>query len=364
MACILTTRGFLSRIKLLLIIISFGSLVIWMIMGNAQNLVPEVSRQSVINTFWKMTKLDQERMTSMITPNITPSLNYLPLCPLLTPYLRGSTKLIFDPRLTLERTQKKNPKVQRGMFAPQECHSPQRVAILIPFRNREKHLLYLLEHLHPFLQRQLRDYGIYIINQAGNDVFNRAKLLNVGFLEALKERKWDCFIFHDVDLIPENDFNLYICDQEPKHFVVGRNSTGYRLRYRAYFGGVTAMSREQFLKVNGFSNRYWGWGGEDDDLWSRAQLQKMKLVRPAPEVARYTMTFHTRDKGNEVNRNRMKLLREVSKTWKTDGLNTCSYNTISQDHRPLYINITVDIGGPRRKPEMTKRSEPNLVGGV
>lgn len=64
--------------------------------------------------------------------------------------------------------------------------------------------------------------------QAGNTKFNRAKLLNVGYLEALKEASWDCFIFHDVDLVPENDFNIYMCDTQPKHLVVGRNNTGYR----------------------------------------------------------------------------------------------------------------------------------------
>lgn len=26
---------------------------------------------------------------------------------------------------------------------------------------------------------------------------------------------------------------------------------------------------EQFRKINGFSNAFWGWGGEDDDLWNR-----------------------------------------------------------------------------------------------
>lgn len=27
---------------------------------------------------------------------------------------------------------------------------------------------------------------------------------------------------------------------------------------------------EQFRKVNGFPNAFWGWGGEDDDLWNRS----------------------------------------------------------------------------------------------
>ncbi|KAL7983415.1 hypothetical protein Chor_000291 [Crotalus horridus] len=141
--------------------------------------------------------------------------------------------------------------------------------------------------------------------KAGNAKFNRAKLLNVGYLEALKEENWDCFIFHDVDLVPENDFNIYVCGSQPKHLVVGRNSTGYRLRYQGYFGGVTALTREQFLKVNGFSNNYWGWGGEDDDLRIRVEMQKMKIIRPSPSIAKYTMIFHTRDQGNEANGQRI-----------------------------------------------------------
>lgn len=64
--------------------------------------------------------------------------------------------------------------------------------------------------------------------KAGDATFNRAKLLNVGYLEALKDYSWDCFIFHDVDLVPENDHNLYVCDNQPKHLVVGRNATGYK----------------------------------------------------------------------------------------------------------------------------------------
>ncbi|EOA92987.1 Beta-1,4-galactosyltransferase 1, partial [Anas platyrhynchos] len=53
-----------------------------------------------------------------------------------------------------------------------------------PYRNRESHLGYLLYYLHPFLQRQQLQYGIYLVHQAGNGTFNRAKLLNVGVKEA------------------------------------------------------------------------------------------------------------------------------------------------------------------------------------
>lgn len=77
----------------------------------------------------------------------------------------GASKLSFKPSVTLEEVQKENPQVVKGRYRPVECSALQHVAILIPHRNREKHLLYLLQHLHPFLQRQQLDYGIYVIHQ-------------------------------------------------------------------------------------------------------------------------------------------------------------------------------------------------------
>ncbi|XP_023656385.1 beta-1,4-galactosyltransferase 4 [Paramormyrops kingsleyae] len=271
----------------------------------------------------------------------TPSLQKT--CPLRSPFLLGSVRLSFEPSLTMNDVESANSKLIKGQFQPDDCKPRQNVAILIPHRNREMHLLYLLHHLHPFLQRQQLHYGIYVIQQAGSSVFNRAKLLNVGFLEALKDYNWDCFVFHDVDLIPENDHNLYACERQPKHLVVGRNVTGYRLRYQGYFGGVTAMSKEQFSYVNGFSNKYWGWGGEDDDLRIRVGIQKMKVVRPPAAVGRYTMIFHKRDSGNAVNRNRMRLLERTRKIWKNDGINSCLYKMLSVERTKAYINVTVDI---------------------
>ncbi|NXP52970.1 B4GT4 galactosyltransferase, partial [Heliornis fulica] len=329
-----------------LVLVTLCLMALWATFIYFMDSTQQISKaKSMVENFRKVISLEgaqKEEKTKSIT-EVSTVKSFQDLCPAVSPHLRGASKLTFEASLTLEEVQKKNPQVSKGRYHPTECSALQHVAILIPYRNREKHLLYLLDHLHPFLQRQQLDYGIYVIHQAGNTKFNRAKLLNVGYLEAIKEANWDCFIFHDVDLVPENDFNVYMCDRQPKHLVVGRNSTGYRLRYKGYFGGVTALTRDQFSKVNGFSNNYWGWGGEDDDLRIRVEMQKMRVVRPSADVARYTMIFHKRDHGNEENGERMKLLRQVSRTWKTDGLNSCSYKLLSVEHNPLYINITVDF---------------------
>lgn len=47
----------------------------------------------------------------------------------------------------------------------------------------------------------------------------------------------------------------------------------YRLPYEEFFGGVSGMTTDQFRKINGFPNAFWGWGGEDDDLWHRYELE-------------------------------------------------------------------------------------------
>lgn len=54
-----------------------------------------------------------------------------------------------------------------GHWRPLNCTARDKVAILIPYRDRESHLYILLRNLHPLLQRQLIDYTIIVIEQAG-----------------------------------------------------------------------------------------------------------------------------------------------------------------------------------------------------
>ena len=39
---------------------------------------------------------------------------------------------------------------------------------------------------------------------------------------------YDCFVFHDVDLIPEDDRNDYGCPSSPRHMCPAVDKFGYR----------------------------------------------------------------------------------------------------------------------------------------
>lgn len=83
-------------------------------------------------------------------------------------------------------------------------------------------------NIHRLLIKQQLDYAIFIIEQIENQTFNRAKLMNVGFMEALKIYNWECFIFHDVDLLPENDRIMYSCGEQPQHMSVAIDKFDYK----------------------------------------------------------------------------------------------------------------------------------------
>ena len=82
-----------------------------------------------------------------------------------------------------------------------------------------------------FLIRQNIEYGVYLMEPIGNITFNRGILMNIGFREALKDysNNWNCFFFHDVDMIPENNYNFYKCDENtPIHYAVAVSAFNYK----------------------------------------------------------------------------------------------------------------------------------------
>ena len=85
-----------------------------------------------------------------------------------------------------------------GAWKPLDCVSKFRVNLIVPYRNRSRHLSEFLHYFHRFLVLQEMDYRIFVVEQTATRSFNRGKLFNIGFVEAQKRFPAECYIFHDV----------------------------------------------------------------------------------------------------------------------------------------------------------------------
>ena len=68
----------------------------------------------------------------------------------------------------------------------------------------------------------------------------------------------------------------------------------YNLPYPEMTGGALAISSSQFSQVNGFSNQFYGWGGEDDEFHGRLAQHNIRPVRLRADIGRYVSLKHNK----------------------------------------------------------------------
>lgn len=160
------------------------------------------------------------------------------------------------------------------------------LSIIVPYRDRESHLEEFIPHMEGSEFLAGIQFEILIVEQEEEKPFNRGKLLNVGAVESPKSTY---YCFHDVDMLPISTDYSFV--SVPTHLAAEAEQFGYKLPYNGYFGGVTLFDKESFKKVNGYSNNYWGWGAEDDDIIFRCLA---KEIRPSRKPGRYRSLQHER----------------------------------------------------------------------
>lgn len=152
-----------------------------------------------------------------------------------------------------------------------------KLGIIVPYRNRPTQLKEFKKRMSYYLEMKNIDYEIFIVDQDNAKQFNRGMLLNIGFQYAIK-RKCDYVVFHDIDMLPIDVDYSY--SEVPLHMATHfKLDVGEKKReiFDEYFGGVTMFRVEDFKKINGYSNKYWGWGYEDTDLLLRCKLNNIGL---------------------------------------------------------------------------------------
>nr|CDS31998.2 UDP Gal:betaGlcNAc beta 14 [Hymenolepis microstoma] len=202
----------------------------------------------------------------------------------------------------------------------------------------------------PYFRQLGRKMEILVVEKSGTGPFNRVKIYNAVIREIMKASNGDqlsgskCFAFHDVDKLPVNLDVPYSCTTGPHQLLRifhydGKTSEAYS----TYLGGVTMFSMDQLERINGASNSFEGWGGEDDDLWRRTQMAGMKVVKPDKNKGQFfEINYeHARDK----NPRRWALLNrenQESIMW-SDGLRQVNYTLRSRVNYNTFVWLLLDL---------------------
>jgi len=207
----------------------------------------------------------------------------------------------------------------------------EKLAIIVPYRDRKEHLRRFLPEMRSCDFLDGIDYEILIVEQEEGKPFNRGKLLNIG---AVHCHTASYYCFHDVDMLPLiSDYSFV---PNPAHLAGEAEQFGFKLPYDGYFGGVTLFDKHSFIKVNGYSNDYWGWGAEDDDVMFRCVARGVKVSR---KNGRYKSLSHERNIAQDLYSENLKKFfgfkndlnsEVINRKIDLDGLTTLEYEVLEE----------------------------------
>jgi hypothetical protein len=239
--------------------------------------------------------------------------------------------------------------LQKRIPRPLTFKHDQRLTVVIPYRDRQAHLQQSIPLLTAMLARHGIRSRILIVEQAGSELFNRGKLINVGIRHAVDATDYYCV--HDVDAVPIEA--NYHCPSQPLRLVNKlRTATGDSERTDYYFSGAVSVSREQVFAANGFSNEYRGWGKEDDDFFFRLLLadclcyydiQGIFEDLPNPVHQQVVRKSAATPRHVRINRQRRSLLLRGVIDPQQDGLNSLEYRLLGSEQGDGYEKISVRL---------------------
>lgn len=205
-----------------------------------------------------------------------------------------------------------------------------RLGILVPYRDRQKHLAQFIPHY----SRRMKTAKIIVCEQYGNEPFNRAKLLNISFVEFQNE--FDYFAAHDVDMLCTKG-NYDYCEN-PTQLATHAQQFKYKMPFHEYFGGATLFNNKDFILCNGYSNYFEGYGGEDNEMYHNVLNSGLTI---SYRDCWYQSLYHPPSHPTGYDAAKMEQAKQPRK--ENDGLSGCEYRIIDRIEFPLYTKLIVEL---------------------
>ena len=201
---------------------------------------------------------------------------------------------------------------------------------IIPYRARVPHEIRkvqvkkCIDSISSCFIKHNKKFKIIVAEQNNDYPFNTALLKNIGFLEGEKKYNIPKVYLHmnaDYYIDTLRDFpkeldefdgngvlDIYSIDKEDKNH---------------YVGGCCCFGVESFMKVNGFPNNLFGWGGCDVAFRYRVNTLGIKYIRNALTNSGWILVGDDTERDTTLNNENVK---KAKCDIMSNGLNTCKYN--------------------------------------
>lgn len=208
-----------------------------------------------------------------------------------------------------------------------------KLGICIPYRNRKEHLERLIPHLSKHLNERGIDHAFYVGHQVDDKLFNRGAMKNIAAEVAFNDG-CDYIAWHDVDMLPHEECDYTYPEKEPIHIATKLSKYNYGLGYDQYFGGVVLFTKEQAENTNGYSNDYWDWGQEDDDLFWRCYYEQYTTGRVIKKIENKVVANFSGQNSYLA----LPTSREISSCLHNDHTITMTFNAEQQNEKvPIWL---------------------------